>query len=346
MKTTISIYLFIALISYTSTLHLSPLASPRQKLPSSAPSAQQIKLDHLQEEKVEDSDVFHKPTLFWFHAFVANSGTAPKHPKNTVTGYESEEELRMKRDGNLDKIDSISRKESYTKRDIQHRILKLKNEIDRNSASLHSQELMATQRSTAMKFEVNHDMMWKAYYGQRLKLNMTRLQASTGTTSASIKALMKNDKSRMKFYQTHASEQYHALTKLEGKNNVLSNTIAKPLRVMGARIALLRLKGEREIRKLQTRIKELQRTNLPIEAALKKDQLADLAKRGRSKKRSTQTDTQLSRLLSDRKHRSATGKPKYTGTRGQGPTALHHLPQNKKGGNRALSQNVNYWGKQ
>lgn len=112
MKTTISIYLFIALISYTSTLHQAPLPSPKQKLPSSAPSTQQIKLDHLQEEKVEDSDVFHKPTLFWYHSFVKQSGNANEHPKNTMTGYESEEELRMKRDGNLDKIDSIERKES------------------------------------------------------------------------------------------------------------------------------------------------------------------------------------------------------------------------------------------
>jgi hypothetical protein len=220
MKTTISIYLFIALISYTSTLHLTPLPGPKQKLPSSAPSAQQVKLDHVQEEKVEDSDVFHKPTLFWYRQFVLQSGDASKHPKNGVTGYESEEELRMKRDGNLDKIDSMARKEAYTKRDIQHRILKLKNEIDRNSASLHSQELMATQRSTAIKFEVNHDMMWRAYYGQRLKLNEDRLQKASRETSASIKELMKNDKSRMKFYMTHAQEQYKALTKLEGRNNV------------------------------------------------------------------------------------------------------------------------------
>jgi hypothetical protein len=157
---------------------------------------------------------------------------------------------------------------------------------------------------------------------------------------------MKNDKSRMKFYQTQASEQYHALRKLEGRYNVLSNTIAKPLRVMSARIALLRLKGEKEIRKLQMEIRDFQRSNLPIEAALKKDQLADLAKRGRSRKRSTQTDTQLSRLLSGRKHKSTTGKPKRTGTRGQGPTALLHLSQNKRVGNRALGQNFNNWGEQ
>lgn len=188
--------------------------------------------------------------------------------------------------------------------------------------------------------------MWKAYYGERLKLNKTRWLAATGTTRASIKELMKNDKSRMKFYQTHASEQYHALRKLEGRNNVLSNTIAKPLRVMAARITLLRLKGEQEIRKLQMTIRNIQRSNLPIEAALKKDQLADLAKRGRSRKRSTQTDSQFSRLLSGGKHKSATGKPKRAGTRGQGPTGLLHLPQNKRNGNRALGQNVNNCGEQ
>ena len=83
--------------------------------------------------------MFHKPTLFWYRQFVLQSGDASKHPKNGVTGYESEEELRMKRDGNLDKIDSMARKEAYTKRDIQHRILKLKNEIDNLKMKLNNQ---------------------------------------------------------------------------------------------------------------------------------------------------------------------------------------------------------------
>jgi len=153
----------------------------------------------------------------------------------------------MERDANLNLGDKLARKESYDKRDIEHKIFKLKDAVDHDKSDLHMQQLMSSQKLTYIKFEINHDIMWRAYYKERLVENNNKLKNASNSTKDALSELIKNDKERINFYYRRAKEQYAELKKLKVKANLVEKELKKPLASMISKISLIRLRGEKEI---------------------------------------------------------------------------------------------------
>ena len=170
-------------------------------------SNSQKKMNHLAELRVEHSPVFAKPPLYYYHLFLKNHEYVnPNVPLKEH--YGNERQLRLKKDALLNKIDALTRKKGFVERDISHAILKIENDVAQSKEQLHNVNVVAVQRETAVKFEINHDMMWNYYYKKRLGINQAKLAHALPDQITGKKRLIKNDKGRMKFYKKAANEQY------------------------------------------------------------------------------------------------------------------------------------------
>lgn len=86
--------------------------------------------------------------------------------------------------------------------------------------------MINSQRSTAIKFEINHDIMWRAYYRMRLGKNAAKIKKVYANDAQPLKALIDNDRERIRFYTNAAKENYNALKELLKKQDDVNNRLA------------------------------------------------------------------------------------------------------------------------
>ena len=151
--------IFFAFIISSKSLHFLKISSP------------QIKEDNLEQKRIEDSTVFNKPPLYWYHKFVfAHFSSLANVPQ--AEHYAQERKLREERDQNLDQIDKLKRQIGFISRDTEHAVLKIKNEMIKANSDKKARDIVETQRETAIKFEINHDEMWYYYTKHRLMITV------------------------------------------------------------------------------------------------------------------------------------------------------------------------------
>jgi hypothetical protein len=85
--------------------------------------------------------------------------------------------------------------------------------------------MINSQRSTAIKFEINHDIMWRAYYEVRLATNRKNLRRVLPDERIALDALINNDKDRIKFYANAASDNWDSLQELLKKEKVVDGNL-------------------------------------------------------------------------------------------------------------------------
>lgn len=224
--------------------------------------------------------MFHKPPLYWYHHYIAEH---EKVKKVIVTPqkqhFKNERELRLERDENKDRIDKLSRRERFIERDTDHENLKLQNKKVKLESKLKSSEKMATQRMTAIKFQINHNEMWKVYYEERLQANNQKLTHSKPIEVIALKDLIDNDKQRIGYYRRHCREQYELLKQLQKKETAITESLNELIANLKRRIGELKMRSTRKITGLQDRINSLKRMNRPIQQQINEDEKLDALQR-------------------------------------------------------------------
>merc|ERR1712076_225182 len=102
-------------------------------------------------------------------------------------------------------------------RDYDHKILSEENKLIKAKQELKNIDKIATQRETAVKFEINHDEMWRKYYEFRQSENAKKTTHALPDQLVGLKNLIKNDKERAQFYLKAANEQWEALNNIKVK---------------------------------------------------------------------------------------------------------------------------------
>lgn len=184
----------------------------------SAEFPKQKVLNKKMEVHVEEDPVFHKMPLFYYKKFASGlSKTGLGLSMNDL--YEQERALRQKIDENNNKIDTLKRKRGIAKRDATHNANVIQDKKLKTRERLHQVAFVDTQRETAIKFEINHDEMWKAYYLKRKAFNNNRLKTAFRAQLPSIKKLIANDKMRMRMYHKDTMQQWQLLQDLKNRQN-------------------------------------------------------------------------------------------------------------------------------
>ena len=133
----------------------------------------QQKMNQIEEKKVEQSPIFQKPALFYYHKFLnEHKQVNPKIPLKKH--YENERKFRVEKEKIDEKINKIKRKIRYQKRDSEHTKLKILNQIIKTKEDLQVTNKMDNQKETDVKFEINHNIMWKKYYEERRQINRSK----------------------------------------------------------------------------------------------------------------------------------------------------------------------------
>lgn len=227
-------------------------------------------MNSLEELKVESSPVFQHAPLYYYHKFVREHNKVKKNVP-LKEHYANERRLRIERDNNLNQIDRLRRQRGFLKRDIEHEGLKLENEEVKEKEALHNVNKIATQRETAVKFEINHDEMWKKYYDKRLKINQGKLVHALPDQVPGLNKLEANDHQRISFYTEAANEQWQLLNNLKARNSSQSTALENSIDRLENQITEVHLKGSEKERHLENGIRKLQEKNQPIIETLKSD---------------------------------------------------------------------------
>ena len=133
--------------------------------------------------------------------------------------YGNERRLRLKRNAIQDHLDELERDEGFKQRDFDHEVLGKENKMIKVKAELKNIDKIATQRSTAVEFEINHDEMWRKYYLMRKKINLKKKSHAYPDQLPGLENLIKNDDARAAFYFKAANEQWEALNNIRAKKS-------------------------------------------------------------------------------------------------------------------------------
>jgi hypothetical protein len=241
-------------------------------------SGGQRDMNHLEELKVEQSPVFQHKPLYYYHKFlkehnqVSNKVPLPQH-------YANERRFRIERDNLLNKVDALSRKKGFQIRDTEHAVLKIENQITSAKISLTEVNKIATQRETAVKFEINHDEMWKKYYQKRLSVNQGKLGKALPDDASALKKLIANDEQRVTYYTKSANDQWESLKNLKAKHNSevvkLQNTIDR----LENEETTTSLRGAQATRHLVNQIRKVKELIKPISETLESDDKLDMVRK-------------------------------------------------------------------
>jgi hypothetical protein len=241
-------------------------------------SGGQRDMNHLEELKVEQSPVFQHKPLYYYHKFlkehnqVSNKVPLKQH-------YANERRFRIERDNLLNKVDALSRKKGFQIRDTEHAVLKIENQIASAKTSLTEVNKIATQRETAVKFEINHDEMWKKYYQKRLSVNQGKLGKALPDDASALKKLIANDEQRVTYYTKSANDQWESLKNLKAKHNSevvkLQNTIDR----LENEETTTSLRGAQATRHLVNQIRKVKELIKPISETLESDDKLDMVRK-------------------------------------------------------------------
>jgi hypothetical protein len=250
--------------------------------PTASQSGGQKDMNHLEELKVEQSPVFQHKPLYYYHKFlkehnqVSNKVPLQQH-------YANERRFRIERDNLLNKVDALSRKKGFQVRDTEHAVLKIENQIASAKTSLSEVNKIATQRETAVKFEINHDEMWKKYYQKRLSLNQGKLSRALPDDASALKKLIANDEQRVAYYLKSANDQWESLKNLKAKHNSevvkLQNTIDR----LENEETTTGLRGAQATRHLVNQIRKVKELIKPISETLDSDDKLDIVRKAHEK---------------------------------------------------------------
>jgi hypothetical protein len=236
---------------------------------------QQRTINLKSEHKVENSAIFHKGPLYWYKKYAYEMGGHIDRVAPLRLHYSSEQRLRKQRDENLNRIDELTRREDLIKRNAAHEALTFENRDLKQRAALKEQEMINSQRSTAIKFEINHDIMWRAYYEVRLTTNQKNLHRVLPDERIALDALINNDKDRIKFYANAASDNWDSLIQLLKKEKVVDSNLEKLIKHSVMKVNMLKLDSEKTIVEIQAQIRKLVRKNIPIRAQIESDENLD-----------------------------------------------------------------------
>jgi hypothetical protein len=246
--------------------------------PVASQSGGQRDMNHLEELKVEQSPVFQHKPLYYYHKFlkehnqVSNKVPLQQH-------YANERRFRIERDNLLNKVDALSRKKGFQIRDTQHAVLKIENQIASAKTSLTEVNKIATQRETAVKFEINHDEMWKKYYQKRLSHNQGKLGTALPDDASALKKLIANDEQRVAYYSKSANDQWESLKNLKAKHNSevvkLQNTVDR----LENEETTTSLRGAQATRHLDNQIRKVKELIKPISETLDSDDKLDMVRK-------------------------------------------------------------------
>jgi len=64
--------------------------------------------------------------------------------------------------------------------------------------------IINSQRETAIKFQINHDWQWRAFYLKRKSINQEKLNKAEPDHVRNLKELLDFDTRRMAFYRSQA----------------------------------------------------------------------------------------------------------------------------------------------
>jgi len=197
--------------------------------------------------------------------------------------YTNERNLRIERDNLLNKVDALSRKKGFEERDTSHKVLKIENQIAKSKEELVNVNKISTQRETAVKFEINHDEMWKKYYQKRLGINQSKLGHALPDQVPGLKKLITNDTQRVAYYNKSANDQWQMLRNLKARHNSevvkLQNTIDK----LENEMTTTSLTGAQTSRHLKNKIRKVQELIKPLTETLDSDDQLDAARRSAEK---------------------------------------------------------------
>jgi len=161
--------------------------------------------------------------------------------------------------------------------------------------------MINSQRSTAIKFEINHDIMWRAYYEVRLETNRKNRQKVLPDERMALDALINNDKDRIKFYANAASDNWDSLNELLKKEKVVDTNLEKLIKGSVMKVNMIKLDSEKTIREIQDQISKLQRLNIPIKAQITADENLDMVRKNQEEvtDRRIKHDLSFERLFDD-----------------------------------------------
>ena len=246
-------------------------------------------MNRLEELKVEESPVFQHKPLYYYHKFLKEHNSVNKKvplPQH----YANERRLRIERDNLLNKVDAFSRKKGFEERDMKHAVLKIQNQIAKTKEELRSVNKISSQRETAVKFEINHDEMWKKYYEKRLGVNQGKLGHALPDQVASLKKLEENDTQRIAYYTKSANDQWQTLKNLKAKHNSEVMKLQNIIDKLENDETTSSLKGAQVIRHLANQIRKIKQLIKPIDETLQADDEMDQVRRANEKMEMTRAN--------------------------------------------------------
>lgn len=119
-----------------------------------------------QELKIENNPVFKKAPLFYYHQFMKVHNQVNKNVP-LKQHYVNERSFRKERDNLQGQQNKVEREKLFAYKDNEHEIQTIKNKIVKAKFALNNTNKIFSQKETAVKFEINHDEMWKVYYTKR-----------------------------------------------------------------------------------------------------------------------------------------------------------------------------------
>jgi len=109
------------------------------------------------------------PNLKYYHRYEKNHGQKINPNVPLHQHYRNERHLREQANGVKDEIEKTLQQAGFNVRELKHKIIRIKNNVNKDRAIRNGVLRMSQQRENSVKEEINHEEKFKELYEQRLR---------------------------------------------------------------------------------------------------------------------------------------------------------------------------------
>lgn len=231
------------------------------------------------EKKIVANPIFNRKPQFYYHQYLEERARPRNKNMPLKEQYQRERRLREENFDYQRQIRELKQKMTLSVNEERHKLLNMENGYSDMEVEERGDIRKDNQRETAIKFQINHDIMWRSYYQQRLKENSTSLNTALPDEREALKKLIEFDKERIKYYIDSANDQYSLLTRwiLQGRES--HENYDRDMNRLGIRIARQNVKIDQQRSNTLMKIHQIQEKDKEIEQELKADEAEEDVRR-------------------------------------------------------------------
>ena len=235
----------------------------------------------------------HRPTLpdlKYYHRYEKLHGAVINPNIPLTQHYANERKLRQKADHIKDEITHLKHETGFEERDLDRKVLGLKNEENSLKSGLKADNRIAQQHMQAIKYDINHQERFRELYSDRLKHNTEKLKHALPDQVPALNELVKFDRERVKHWLEGENKNQGSLEVAVEKNLKEKAEVENHVAELEAKIVGLKAQVDNVKERAKFEVGNLESKEHSAEKLIEQDEDLDSQRRENEKIEANATD--------------------------------------------------------